>query len=556
MRCAIYARFSTDKQSASSAEDQVAACTARAEREGWEVVGVYTDLAMSGTNNKRPGMTAMLADAQAGSFDIVTAEAIDRIARNQADIATIYQQLEFAGVAIDTLSEGRVNELHIGLKGTMSALFLKDLADKIRRGQRGTVQRGRVPGGLTYGYDVVHRLDGRGEPDRGLRQINLEQAVVVRRIYDQYAAGISPKAIAKGLNADGIPSPRGGEWRASSISGSRARQLGVIHNPVYVGRYVYNRVRMVRDPESRRRISRVNSADDKLTVEMPELRIVSDEQWQAVQSEADKRMLGPIGRQVRPKYLLTGLVRCGRCGGSVATIGDGRLGCTRHREAGTCDAGGTIKRGEIESRVLGGIADRLLMPDAVSRLVKRYHEEMTSREGDREKQVTAVKKRLARVDKGTERLVAAIADGAADFREIREALAARRSERDGLLRELEEVRAMPAIALNPHVVNEYRKRVRNLALSLTSTTAPGQEVLARLRDLIEGVTLTPLNDGAWDIQVTTSLGAVVALAGGKDHRRRRAMLGSVGSGGPYWSGAPLSVSHPRIEVPYRLLAVA
>ena len=128
-RCAIYARFSTDRQSANSAEDQIALCSARAQREGWEIAGVYTDIAISGATNRRPGMTSMLADAAAGAFDIVLSEALDRIARNQADIATIYQSLEFANVAIETLSEGRVNELHIGLKGTMGALFLKDLAD-------------------------------------------------------------------------------------------------------------------------------------------------------------------------------------------------------------------------------------------------------------------------------------------------------------------------------------------------------------------------------------------------------------------------------------------
>lgn len=237
-RCAIYARFSTDKQSATSAEDQIATCSARAAREGWEIANVYTDVAISGATNRRPGMTAMLADASAGSFDIVLAEALDRIARNQADIATIYQRLEFANVAIETLTEGRVNELHIGLKGTMGALFLKDLADKIRRGQRGAATRGRVPGGLTYGYEVVTQLNDRGELDRGLRRVVPEQAAVVQRIYAEYIAGDSPKTIARRLNADGIPSPRGGEWRASTLSGNRERGIGVLCNPVYSGKYL------------------------------------------------------------------------------------------------------------------------------------------------------------------------------------------------------------------------------------------------------------------------------------------------------------------------------
>ena len=267
-RCAIYARYSSDLQSATSAEDQVRVCQERAGREGWDVVDVYSDLAILGTSNRRPGMSEMLSAAARGSFEIVLSEALDRIARNQADIATIYQQLEFADVRIETLSEGAVNELHIGLKGTMGALFLRELGQKIRRGQRGAAERGSMPGGLCYGYDVVRELDAKGEPIKGKRTVNPEQAEVVRRIYREYAAGRSPKAIAKDLNRDGIPSARGGEWRASAIVGNRARMIGVLHNPIFAGRLVYNRVRMVRDPESRKRVSRPNKATDLQHIDM------------------------------------------------------------------------------------------------------------------------------------------------------------------------------------------------------------------------------------------------------------------------------------------------
>ena len=162
-RCAIYARYSSDRQSETSAEDQVRECRARAEREGWEIADVYVDLAISGASNRRPGMTAMIADASAGGFEVVLAEALDRVARNQADIATIFQKLAFANVRIETLSEGAINELHIGLKVTMGALFLKELADKVRRGQRGALSRGKIPGGLCYGYEVVRELGPHGE---------------------------------------------------------------------------------------------------------------------------------------------------------------------------------------------------------------------------------------------------------------------------------------------------------------------------------------------------------------------------------------------------------
>ena len=86
-----------------------------------------------------------------------------------------------------------MNELHIGLKGTMGALYLKDLADKTRRGLRGRVEAGKSGGGNAYGYDVVRKVDADGELVRGDRQINEFEAGVVRRIFNDYAAGKSPR---------------------------------------------------------------------------------------------------------------------------------------------------------------------------------------------------------------------------------------------------------------------------------------------------------------------------------------------------------------------------
>ncbi|MFW8695967.1 recombinase family protein, partial [Mesorhizobium japonicum] len=85
----------------------------------------------------------LLQDAQARQFDIVMAEALDRISRDQADIATLFKHMQFAGIPIVTLAEGEISELHVGLKGTMNALFLKGLAKKTHRGLRGRVEQGK-----------------------------------------------------------------------------------------------------------------------------------------------------------------------------------------------------------------------------------------------------------------------------------------------------------------------------------------------------------------------------------------------------------------------------
>jgi DNA invertase Pin-like site-specific DNA recombinase len=98
-------------------------------------------------------------------------KALDRVSRDQEDVAGVFKRLRFAGVTIVTLSEGEINELHVGLKGTITALFLKDLAIKTHCGIRGRVEAGKIGGGNAYGHRVVHRLDAHGEPVPGEREI-------------------------------------------------------------------------------------------------------------------------------------------------------------------------------------------------------------------------------------------------------------------------------------------------------------------------------------------------------------------------------------------------
>src|SRR3546814_12939815 len=108
----------------------------------------------------------------------------------------------------------------------MNALFLKDLADKTRRGLRGRVEKGKSGGGLCFGYDVANRVDGNGELIRGERTINEGEAVLVRRIFREFADGKSPRAIARELHAEGLPGPRGALWmeNGSESCGERGRR--------------------------------------------------------------------------------------------------------------------------------------------------------------------------------------------------------------------------------------------------------------------------------------------------------------------------------------------
>jgi site-specific DNA recombinase len=174
-RTAIYARFSSDKQSDRSIEDQVALCRAFCEREGLRVVAIYDDRAISGASTvNRPGWLKLMQDANAGKFDIVAAEALDRISRDQEDLAGIYKRLRFRQIEIWTVQDGVAGEIHVGVKGLVGALYLKDLAQKTKRGQAGVVRDGRHNGGRCYGYRPVA-----GRP--GVLKVQEEEAAVVRR---------------------------------------------------------------------------------------------------------------------------------------------------------------------------------------------------------------------------------------------------------------------------------------------------------------------------------------------------------------------------------------
>ena len=162
MRATVYARFSTDLQSACSIEDQIGFAPIKAE--GWSLIATYTDHAISGASRLRPGFQKLLQGARRRLRRRRRRSARPAVARPGGH----RRALQAAGLrrrASVTLAEGEISELHVGLKGTMNALFLKDLAMKTRRGLEGRVRQGRSGGGLCYGYEVVRRERRRGQPD-------------------------------------------------------------------------------------------------------------------------------------------------------------------------------------------------------------------------------------------------------------------------------------------------------------------------------------------------------------------------------------------------------
>ncbi len=516
---AIYARYSTDMQREASIEDQIRLCTERAEKEGWQVAGCYSDHGISGASLMRPGVQGLLSDARARKFDIVLAESIDRLSRDQEDIAHIYKRLSFEDIRIVTLSEGEVNELHIGLKGTMGALFLKDLADKTRRGMRGRVEAGKSGGGNAYGYDVVRRVDANGEAVRGDRTINEVEAGVVRRIFNEYAAGKSPRALAHMLNNDKIPGPSGKGWGPSTINGNRHRGTGILNNEIYVGRLVWNRLRYIKDPESGKRISRLNDKSEWVIHDVPELRIIDQDLWDQVKARqgalkaciTGKNSPGMWDRR-RPRYLFSGLMKCGVCGDGAIQVNSERIGCAAARNKGTCDNLLTIRRDDLEALVLDGLGKHMMDPALTEVFCQHYAQTMNRLVVEHNATFHTKRIELNKIERDLDKLVQAILDGVPG-NQVKAKMNELESRKELLQRQLLDVKDMPVL-LHPNLAGYYREQIERLREALSDETMRGRAVEV-VRSLIDRIELKPVGEEGKQvpsISLQGRLAGILALA--------------------------------------------
>lgn len=499
MRAALYARYSTDQQRDASIADQLRLARRHAQRLGHQVVAEYSDARLSGQAlANREGILALLHHARAGGFDVVICEHTNRLARDGGHVWDVYYELKALGIPIETVNEGRAGALQVGVSGMLSALMLEDLGAKTRRGLEGVVISGRAGGGLCYGYRKRLQLDARNEPIRGLRDIAPEEAEVVRRIFREYAAGSSPLAICAGLNADGVPGPRGGIWSVTTIQGNARRGNGVLHNELYRGVIAWGRSAYVKDRNTGRRRARAGVSAEITRREVPELRIVDEPLWLAVRAryaQVSRAAAGgrPVGAR-RPVRLLSGLISCGCCGGPMAIAGRNALRCSTRVRHGpeTCSNTKAPGYNGIEARVLQAIKGNLLHPDVVEAAVRELQATSAERgRADRHRRLK-LEKELGEVVRKAHRLVDQVASGALEGPAVREALNALEARRAELEAQL---KAAPAEVVEIHrgAATAFRRLVEVLEVGLAEP-ACSHDAAARdaLRSLITTVRISPL----------------------------------------------------------------
>lgn len=137
---------------------------------------------------------------------------------------------------------------------------------------------------------------------------------------------------------------------------------------------------------------------------MPDLRIVSHEIWDEVHHRLDARRALPLRNKRGPRRLLSGILQCGVCGGSITIIGEGRLGCSSHKERGSCSNNKKISAARVENAVLQGIRSQMLRPELIQEFANAFNETvaqslqamMDSRQ-THERQLVDTEKQIARI---------------------------------------------------------------------------------------------------------------------------------------------------------------
>lgn len=332
----IYARYSSHSQKEESIEQQVDECMAFAVQNGFKVIEVYADKAVSGKTDRRTNFQRMMRDAERRGFAVVIAYKSNRISRNMLQALTYEAKLEQFGIrtlyAKEEFGNSAAGRFALRTMMNVNQFYSENMAEDIRRGLADNAANCKVNGALALGYK-------RGED--GKYAIDEPAAAVVREIFDRVIIGHSYVSIANDLNTRGIKTKSGGQWNKNSFH-------RMLENDVYIGVYRHSGV-VVKDG-------------------VPP--ILEKGVFYAVQDILEKKRAR--GRAENTDYLLTGKLYCGHCKSyMVGVSGTSKTGtkhyyymCNNRRKNEGCKKE-YVRRDYIELKVAELTLEVLLRDDVI-----------------------------------------------------------------------------------------------------------------------------------------------------------------------------------------------
>ncbi len=384
----IYCRYSSRGQRDVSIDQQIKACREYAEKNGIQIVDIYDDHAMTGTNDQRPAFQKMLLESSARAWSYVIVYAFDRFARDRYDSAVHKHTLKENGVKVisvtEQVSDDPTGALMESIFEGFAEYYSQELKRKILRGQQYNAEHG-IAGAKTtmpLGYD---------RSATGRFVINPQEAIIVKEIFDKVASGTSYVEIFEELNRRGIKTKKGAEWNKSSF-----RVL--LSNEKYIGTYKWGKI-VAEDV--------IPPIIDKDTFAKVQLRV------RAKRENADGTMRRRMGEVM---YCLTGKLYCGKCGApmiGVSGTGKGKKKfyyyVCKKRKARECDME-MLPREKIEGWVMSMVRDCLLTDDAIEWMATNAVKNDTARKAA-ELDLANVTAKMMTNEKAIKNYVKAIGEG-------------------------------------------------------------------------------------------------------------------------------------------------
>ncbi len=551
-RIATYARFSTAKQRDASIEDQVRNCRNYAERHNWKIIHNFEDRGISGASKERPGFLAMLKASGAGDFDTLLVDDLSRFSRDDIETKTLIRRFKYQGLRIIGVSDGydsatKGEKIQSSMRGLMNEIFLDDLREKTHRGLTGQALCGNSTGGRSYGYlqcRNVHasKLDPRGYPlvISVRREIHPEQAKVVVQIFDYFAKSWSPRTIAKQLNEQSIPSPRGGKWLQSAIYGDKLEGTGILNNALYSGRAVWNRRQWLKNPDTGKRTYVKRPESEWIVTDMPELRIVDAELWDRVKSRQTK-LQAEVGDRIRLglraasstgcstgrgfKYLFSGLLKCGHCGANFVMHSVTSYGCALNLNGGhaACFNQMRLPRRKAEKKLLNVLKQDLLTPEACDVFILEVKKQLKSYAATAQCNTKHLQIEIGTAQSEIDYLIAAIKKGI-DSATIKDALMAAEVQKTNAEKRLHaaldlDLRSINRMAeLLPEALVRYRKTIENIGTVLETKMEHARGIL---KDLLGNVLLHKQKHG---LEAVVNVDWTKTLSGSSDLEKLKVLM--------------------------------
>ncbi|MBX7106830.1 MAG: recombinase family protein [Gemmataceae bacterium] len=374
-RAAVYARFSSDLQDASSIEQQFRKCREAAEANGHLILPAleFRDDAISGTRGDRAGLNAMLAAARQHQFTVLYVDSLSRLARALFLSMDLFRELtQDHGVTVYSVTEGFNTqqqgwELNAFCQSYLNQEQIRILAAAVLRGQEDLVLADLCVGDCPYGYRSKPLSDEPQSCSRKIRRqymIHEQEAAVVDRIFKMFVKEkLAIGRIVATLNRERVPVGR----RVQKGVWSRTRVRTLLRNKKYVGQWVWGLRQNVRQG-TRLRVEHRTEEDLKNWTRWREhLRIIDDGLFAEAQSLLDAnekacqsarkengRLGGSSVRDRASRFLLHHVLVCGKCGGFFQTAGQHYMMCRNHLK-GQCSFSYQVSRTAAMSNILSAL---------------------------------------------------------------------------------------------------------------------------------------------------------------------------------------------------------